>query len=269
MQQITSEWQQESPIETPEQLMLEYASQNLVLKDIEQIGNEFHGKANGLDFILMTLTKKLNAGELKKILEENEAKNIATALLLPRSTAEYPGKFLRQAVAMVERVNGSGIREKKNFYWNNTKQITEFELEIANLYGNRTAYFNPSDEIIEIVSFMRLNSRTVPNKYNIHCSIICRKGKKFNQSEEELSKYLSEEELMQVIKEREAGTVSPITRICKTYHKCTDYAIERRLNGGIRKISTYDKIKGPFTLETCERKTQPLIARIVGYKNAA
>jgi len=126
--------------------MLEFVRENL---GFAQDGDYFSKD----DLVLRVASTKIKPS--KKFIDEvkaNAKDGVATALLMLRSTTQYQGGMLRPLVYLE---NG------KNYFWQNEKNFTKFELDVRELYGNRLAYFNPQLNAIQLIRTRRF--RHVPD----------------------------------------------------------------------------------------------------------
>ena len=95
------------------------------------------------DFALYLLENPIKpANSFLREIRDNAKDNIATAVLMLRSTLQYDGDLLRQ---MPDDFDGTKT-------WYNKKRLTKFEQDILALYGNSAAYFNPQEDAIQVIS---------------------------------------------------------------------------------------------------------------------
>ena len=117
------------------------------LDDIKEEQNRFYGKKGGMDFILDVVKAPIIPSDsFLDYVNGNSKKGVATGIVMLRSTTQYNGKLLKQ---LEYKIDG------KNFFWNNKKNLTKFEQDVLRLYGNPSAYYNPQEDIIQIVHTKR------------------------------------------------------------------------------------------------------------------
>ena len=128
--------------------MFQFVTENLkAVEDLRHEDNYFLAKKDGIEVVLRTTATPLKpAKSYTTDVRANSKAGIANGLLQVRSTTRYDGKLLRQAVYM---------KDGKNQYYTNKKQLTAFEREVARIYGAPIAYFNPQEGQIENIRLIR------------------------------------------------------------------------------------------------------------------
>lgn len=128
--------------------MYEFVLGNLTgIDEVMQQDNEFHIRQDGQQVILTTTPRIIRpaSGYIDDVLDDRR-QGIAHGLLQVRSTTQYDGHLLRQAVCMVDG---------KNAHFRNKKNLTKFEQEVVGLYGAPMAYYNPQEDHIELIKLRR------------------------------------------------------------------------------------------------------------------
>lgn len=130
------------------ELMFQFISENLTAVDnVRQEGSDFLAKKDGIDIVLRTTATPIKPAKgYTADVRANSKAGIANGLLQVRSTTNYDGELLRQAVYM---------KDGKNLYYTNKKQLTAFEQEVVRLYGAPIAYYNPQEDRIENMRLIR------------------------------------------------------------------------------------------------------------------
>tara|TARA_B100000315_G_scaffold94270_1_gene86681 strand:- start:2377 stop:3045 length:669 start_codon:yes stop_codon:yes gene_type:complete len=130
------------------ELMYNFINKNLTaVDDVEQHGSDFLIEKGGIEIILKTTAKPIKpANGYVKEVKANSKNNITNSLIQVRSAKDYDGDLLKKAEYLVKG---------KNRYYQNKKKLASFEQEVVRLYGGPAAYFNPNDNDIELIKFIR------------------------------------------------------------------------------------------------------------------
>ena len=151
---------QQTTTEDAEQAMINFISEHLGGVDkIRQEGNSFHATQDGIEVVVRALANPTKPSDkyVKEVIEKSK-KGVYTGLILVRSTTYYEGPFLKQA----EYSKGEG---SPNLYYTNKKKLTVFEQKVVDLFGSPLPYFNPSENLIQLIRLPKY--RRIPEHLQI------------------------------------------------------------------------------------------------------
>jgi len=129
--------------------MFAFIRGNIGRDNLREEGNYFYGGENDRDFVLRLVDKPVRrAQDFVDEVVQNAGNGVATGIIMLRSTTHYHGDLFKQLVYDVEG---------KNYFWNREKNLTTFEQGVLRLYGNTAAYYNPQEDVIQIVHTRRFH----------------------------------------------------------------------------------------------------------------